>query len=300
MDRLEAMSLLVSVAEAGSLSAASRRLRVPLPTVSRKISDLEAHLRTRLLTRSTRKLALTDAGAAYVAAAKRILDEVGEAERAASGEHAAPRGDLVITAPMAFGRLHVLPVIAEFLAQWPEIDVRLVLSDRNLHLIDDHVDIAVRIGSLADSALVSTRVGAVRSVVCGSPAYFAGHGVPERPEDLSALTAVTFNPFSSSHHWAFPDPKSKRDLHVQMRSRLAVNTAEAAIDGAAAGLGVTRVFSYQAAQAVLDGRLEVVLAEYEPAPLPVSLIHGHQGLTPLKVRMLLDFAAPRLRARLGA
>jgi DNA-binding transcriptional LysR family regulator len=300
MDRLEAMSLLVSVAEAGSLSAASRRLGVPLPTVSRKISDLEAHLRTRLLTRSTRKLALTDAGAAYVAAAKRILDEVGEAERAASGEHAAPRGDLVITAPMAFGRLHVLPVIAEFLAQWPEIDVRLVLSDRNLHLIDDHVDIAVRIGSLADSALVSTRVGAVRSVVCGSPAYFAGHGVPERPEDLSALTAVTFNPFSSSHNWAFPDPKSKRDLHVQMRSRLAVNTAEAAIDGAAAGLGVTRVFSYQAAQAVLDGRLEVVLAEYEPAPLPVSLIQGHQGLTPLKVRMLLDFAAPRLRARLGA
>jgi DNA-binding transcriptional LysR family regulator len=300
MDRLEAMSLLVSVAEAGSLSAASRRLGVPLPTVSRKISDLEAHLRTRLLTRSTRRLALTDAGAAYVAAAKRILDEVGEAERAASGEHAALRGDLVITAPMAFGRLHVLPVIAEFLAQWPEIDVRLVLSDRNLHLIDDHVDIAVRIGSLADSALVSTRVGAVRSVVCGSPAYFAGHGVPERPEDLSALTAVTFNPFSSSHHWAFPDPKSKRDLHVQMRSRLAVNTAEAAIDGAAAGLGVTRVFSYQAAQAVLDGRLEVVLAEYEPAPLPVSLIHGHQGLTPLKVRMLLDFAAPRLRARLGA
>src|SRR5580698_926064 len=300
MDRLEAMSLLVSVAEAGSLSAASRRLGVPLPTVSRKISDLEAHLRTRLLTRSTRRIALTDAGAAYVAAAKRILDEVGEAERAASGEHAALRGDLVITAPMAFGRLHVLPVIAEFLAQWPEIDVRLVLSDRNLHLIDDHVDIAVRIGSLADSALVSTRVGAVRSVVCGSPAYFAGHGVPERPEDLSALTAVTFNPFSSSHHWAFPDPKSKRDLHVQMRSRLAVNTAEAAIDGAAAGLGVTRVFSYQAAQAVLDGRLEVVLAEYEPAPLPVSLIHGHQGLTPLKVRMLLDFAAPRLRARLGA
>jgi DNA-binding transcriptional LysR family regulator len=300
MDRLEAMSLLVSVAEAGSLSAASRRLGVPLPTVSRKISDLEAHLRTRLLTRSTRRLALTDAGAAYVAAAKRILDEVGEAERAASGEHAALRGDLVITAPMAFGRLHVLPVIAEFLAQWPEIDVRLVLSDRNLHLIDDHVDIAVRIGSLADSALVSTRVGAVRSVVCGSPAYLAGHGVPERPEDLSALTAVTFNPFSSSHNWAFPDPKSKRDLHVQMRSRLAVNTAEAAIDGAAAGLGVTRVFSYQAAQAVLDGRLEVVLAEYEPAPLPVSLIHGHQGLTPLKVRMLLDFAAPRLRARLGA
>jgi DNA-binding transcriptional LysR family regulator len=299
MDRLDAMSLLLSVAEAGSLSAASRKLGVPLPTVSRKISDLEAHLKTRLLIRSTRKLALTDAGAAYVAAAKRILDEVGEAERVASGEYAAPRGDLVITAPIVFGRLHVLPVVAEFLALWPEIDIRLVLSDRNLHLIDDHVDIAVRIGALADSALVSTRVGAVRSVVCGSPAYFAAHGAPKRPEDLSTLTAVAFNPFSSSHHWVFPDPKSKRELHVRLRSRLTVNTAEAAIDGAAAGLGVTRVLSYQAAQAVSDGRIQIVLAEYEPARLPVSLIHGHQGLTPLKVRMALDFAAPRLRARLA-
>jgi DNA-binding transcriptional LysR family regulator len=243
MDRLEAMSLLVAVAEAGSLSAAGRKLGVPLPTVSRKISEPEAHLNTRLLTRSTRKLALTDSGAAYVAAARRILDEVSEAERAASGEHAAPRGDLVITAPVVFGRLHVLPVIAEFLGQWPEINVRLVLADRNLDLIDDHVDIAVRNGALADSALVATRVGAVRSVVCGSPAYFAAHGAPERPEDLSTLTAVTFDPLSSSQHWVFRDPKSKRELRAPVRPRLTVNTAEAAIDGAAAGLGVTRVLS---------------------------------------------------------
>ena len=299
MDRLEAMSLLVSVVEAGSLSAASRKLGVPLPTISRKISDLEAHLNTRLLTRSTRKLALTDSGTDYLAAARRILDEVSEAERAASGEHAAPRGDLVITAPVVFGRLHILPVIAEFLAQWPEINVRLVLADRNLHLIDDHIDIAVRIGALADSALVATQVGAVRSVVCGSPAYFAEHGVPKRPEDLAALTAVTFDPFSSAQHWKFHDPKSKREIRVAMRARLSVNTAEAAIDGAAAGLGVTRVLSYQVAQAVLDGRIQIVLADYEPTPSPVSLIHAGQQLTPLKVRMLLDFAAPRLRARLA-
>jgi DNA-binding transcriptional LysR family regulator len=299
MDRLEAMSLLVSVADAGSLSAASRKLRVPLPTVSRKISDLEAHLNTRLLTRSTRKLALTDSGAAYVAAARRILDEVSEAERAASGEHAAPRGDLVITAPVVFGRLHVLPVIAEFLSQWPEINVRLVLADRNLDLIDDHIDIAVRIGALADSALVATHIGAVRSVVCGSPAYFAAHGVPKRPEELSALAAVIFDPFSSSQQWIFSDPKSKREARVAMRPRLTVNTAEAAIDGAAAGLGVTRVLSYQVAQAVSDGRIQIVLSQYEPEPVPVSLIHGPQGLTPFKVRMLLDFAAPRLRGRLA-
>ena len=299
MDRFEAMGLLVSVAEAGSLSAAGRKLGMPLPTVSRKISELEAHLNTRLLIRSTRRLALTDSGAAYVAAAKRILDEVAEVERAASGEHTAPRGDLVITAPVVFGRLHVLPVIAEFLARWPEINVRLVLADRNLHLIDDHIDIAVRIGALADSALVSTQVGVVRSVVCGSPAYFAAHGVPKRPEDLSALTAVTFDPFSPPQHWIFPDPRSKREHRVIIRSRLSVNTAEAAIDGAVAGLGVTRVLSYQVARAVLDSRIQVVLADYEPAPSPVSLIRGPQGLTPLKVRMALDFAAPRLRARLA-
>jgi DNA-binding transcriptional LysR family regulator len=299
MDRLETMSLLVAVAEAGSLSAASRKLRIPLPTVSRKISELEAHLNTRLLMRSTRRLALTDSGAAYVAAVKRILDEVSEAERAASGEHASPRGDLVITAPIVFGRLHVLPVIAEFLTQWPEINVRLVLSDRNLDLIDDHIDIAVRIGALADSALAATRVGSVRRVVCGSPAYFAAHGVPNRPEDLTALTAVTFDQLSPSEHWAFRDPQSKREIRAPVRARLAVNTAEAAVDGAAAGLGVTRVLSYQVTQAVLDGRIQIVLAEYEPAPAPVSLIHGPQGLTPLKVRMLLDFAAPRLRARLA-
>ncbi len=299
MDRLAAMSLLVTVAEAGSLSAASRKLGVPLPTVSRKISDLEAHLNTRLLTRSTRKLALTDSGAAYVAAAKRILDEVSEAERVASGEQAAPRGELVITAPLAFGRLHLLPVITEFLTQWPEIDVRLVLADRNLHLIDDHVDIAVRIGALADSALVSTRVGAVRRVVCGSPAYFAAHGAPQRPEDLAALSAVTFGQVAASEHWSFRDPKSKREKRIVMHSRLSVNTAEAAIDGAAGGLGVTRVLSYQVAQAVLDGRIQIVLSQYEPAPSPVSLVHAGQGLMPLKVRMLLDFTAPRLRARLA-
>jgi DNA-binding transcriptional LysR family regulator len=299
MDRLEAMSLLVAVAEAGSLSAAGRKLGVPLPTVSRKISELEARLNTRLLTRSTRKLALTDSGTAYLAAARRILDEVSEAERAASGEQAAPRGDLVITAPVVFGRLHVLPVIAEFLSQWPEINVRLVLADRNLHLIDDHIDIAVRIGALADSALVATQVGAVRSVVCGSPAYFAAHGVPKRPEDLAALTAVTFDPFSSAQHWMFHDPKSKREIRVAMRARLSVNTAEAAIDGVAAGLGVTRVLSYQVAEAVMDGRIQIVLTDYEPTLLPVSLIHAGQQLQPLKVRMLLDFVAPRLRARLA-
>ena len=277
MDRLEAMSLLLSVVEAGQ---PVRRQ----PQARRAAADGQPQdFRTRSASEYAApgpvdpQAGSDQLGTAYLAAARRILDEVSEAERAASGEHAAPRGDLVITAPVVFGRLHVLPVIAEFLSQWPEINVRLVLADRNLDLIDDHVDIAVRIGALADSALVATRVGAVRSVVCGSPAYFAAHGVPKKPEDLSALAAVTFDPFSPSQHWIFRDLKSKRELRVAMRSRLAVNTAEAAIDGAAAGLGVTRVLSYQVAQAILDGRIQIVLAEYEPAPSPVSLIHGGPG-----------------------
>jgi DNA-binding transcriptional LysR family regulator len=147
--------------------------------------------------------------------------------------------------------------------------------------------------------LAATRIGSVRRVVCGSPSYFSALGAPKRPEELSALSAVTFDQLSSSEHWIFPDSKSKRELRVPVRSRLSVNTAEAAIDAAAAGLGVTRVLSYQVAQAVLDGRIQIVLAEFEPEAAPVSLIHAGQELTPLKVRMLLDFAAPRLRARLA-
>ena len=297
MDRLDAMSILVAAVEAGSLSAASRRLGTPLPTVSRKVSELETHLGTRLLIRSTRKLTLTDAGAAYVAACKRILEQVGEAERAASGEYSAPKGDLVITAPIVFGRLHVLPVVDEFLAAFSEINVRLVLSDRNVHLIDDHVDLAVRIGALPDSSMVATRVGSVRRVVCASPDYLAAHGTPKTPEDLSALSCVTFDGLMSSTAWSFGSVCPGAQRAVPVRSRLSVNTAEAAIDAAIAGVGVTRVLSYQAAQAVQQGVLQIVLADYESEPLPINLVHVGQGLLPLKTRVLLDFLAPRIRER---
>lgn len=298
MDRLDAMSILIKVVETGSLSAASRRLGAPLPTISRKISELEAHLDARLLIRSTRKLILTDAGAAYVAACKRILEQVGDAERAASGEYSTPKGDLIITAPIVFGRLHVLPAITEFLAMYPEIDVRLVLSDRNMDLIGDQIDIALRVGPLPDSSLVATRVGAVSRVVCGSPAYFAAHGIPKAPAELSALTAVVFDATGSVNSWNFLMPDSKAVQAVAIHPRLAVNTAEAAIDAAIAGVGVTRVLSYQVTHAVMQRKLQIVLSNYEPDPLPVSLVYGGQGLLPLKIRAFLDFAAPRIRARL--
>src|ERR1700754_4932343 len=162
MDRLETMAMLIEAVEAGSLSAAARRRNVPLPTLSRKVSDLEEHLGVKLLTRTTRSLSLTDAGSAYLAASKRILEQIDEAERSAAGEYTAPRGDLIITAPILFGRRFVVPIVTAFLAQYPEINVRLVLSDRNVHLVDDHIDMAVRVGNLPDSNLVATRVGSLR------------------------------------------------------------------------------------------------------------------------------------------
>ncbi len=297
MDRLEAMSILLEAVEAGSLSAAGRKLGMPLASVSRKVSDLEAHLKTRLLNRSTRRLTLTDAGQSYVAACKRILEEVGEAERAAAGEYSAPKGDLSITAPIVFGRLHVLPVVSAFLAAYPEVDIRLALADHLVHLLDDHIDLAVRIGPLADSSLVARQLGTVRRVICARPAYLARHGTPQTPADLNAHECVSFAAPAGPALWAFGSGKS--EILMPIRSRLAVSTAEAAIDAAIAGIGLTRVFSYQVAQAVRDGRLDLVLRPFETPPWPVSLVHGGQGLLPLKLRAFLDFAGPRLRDRVS-
>jgi DNA-binding transcriptional LysR family regulator len=297
MDRLEAMSIVLAVVEAGSLSAAARQLGIPLATVSRKVSDLETHLRTRLLNRSSRRIALTDAGRSYVAACKRILEDVEEAERSASGEYSTAKGDLIITAPIVFGRVHVLPIVVEFLAAYREINVRIMLADRVANLLEDHVDLAVRIGELPDSSLVATRVGSIRRVVCGSPAYFTERGMPTSPGDLGTHDCITFEGLMSPHAWTFA--RGKSDVSVSIHSRLIVNTAEAAIDAAIAGVGVTRVLSYQIADAARAGTLAVALEEFEPAPWPVSLVYAGQGLLPLKLRAFLDFAAPRLKARLS-
>jgi DNA-binding transcriptional LysR family regulator len=297
MDRLEAMSALLAAVEAGSLSGASRKLGMPLATVSRKVSELETHLRTRLVTRTSRRLILTDAGRSYVAACKRILDDVREAERAAAGEYSAPKGELIIAAPIVFGRLHVLPVVLEFLKTYPEIDVRLTLADRVVNLQEDHVDLAVRIGELPDSSLVAMRVGSIGRVVCGSPAYFAERGTPKRPNELSKHDCITFNGLTSPEAWIFPSGKG--NISVAVHSRLIVNTAEAAIDAAITGLGITRVLSYQVADAMRTGALLLALREFEPPPVPVSLVHAGRGRLALKLRAILDFAAPRLKARLS-
>lgn len=298
MDRLESMSILVTVVEAGSLSAASRRLGTPLATVSRKVSELEVHLKTRLLNRSGRTLTLTDAGRHYVAACRRILEDVEEAERTATGEYSAPKGELIVTAPIVFGRLHVMPIVIDFLKAYPEIDIRLVLTDRIVNLLDEPVDLAVRIGDLPDSSLIASRVGSVRLVVCGSPAYFAARGIPRRPADLGAHDCITFDGLASPGAWTFRIRKAV--VPVPIHSRLIVSTAETAVDAAISGLGITRVLSYQVANALQAGALASVLGEFDPAPWPVSLVFAERRLVPQKLRALLDFAAPRLKARLSA
>jgi DNA-binding transcriptional LysR family regulator len=297
MDRLNAMSIVVAVQELGSLSAAARQLRMPLPTVSRKVSDLEAHLNARLFNRSTRRLTLTDAGEAYIAACKRILEDVRETEHIAGGEFSKPKGELVISAPVVFGRLHVLPVVTAFFKAFPEVAVRLVLSDRLLGLLEDHIDLALRIGPLADSALIATRCGTTRRVVCGSPDYFSRHGTPKHPNDLASHDAIIFESVTASNVWVFATDRS--EVAVSMRPKLIVNNSEAAIDAAIAGAGVTRVLSYQIERAVKAGTLVAILKRFEPDPLPISMVYMNQRRLPLKVRAFLDFAAPCLRARLS-
>jgi DNA-binding transcriptional LysR family regulator len=270
MDRLESMSTLLAAIEAGSLSAASRKLGMPLATVSRKVSELEAHLRTRLVNRTSRRLMLTDAGRSYAAACKRILEDIAEAERAASGEFSAPKGELAITAPIVFGRLHVLPVVTDFLKAYTEIDIRLLLADRVINLQEEDTGLAIRIGELPDSSLVAARIRSIRLVVCGSPAYFALRGRPESPRDLASHDCVTFDGLAAPEVWKFA--AGKATLPVAVHSRLIVNTAEAAIDAAIAGAGVTRVLSYQAGSALHAGTLALVLEKFEPPPWPVSLV----------------------------
>ncbi len=298
MDRFDALRTLVAAIDGGSLSAASRALRRPLPTVSRKISELERHLGARLLVRTSRKLELTEAGVDFVAAARRVLGELEEAERAASGEYREASGQLLVTAPLMFGRLHVQPLALAFLAEQPRISIRLVLSDSNIDLIDHHVDVAVRLGRLPDSSLAAIRVGEVQWITCASPAYLARRGTPATPEDLVGHDCLAFEGLTPSRLWRFGDGPANGPVPIS--PRFACNTADALIAAVSSGLGIARMASYQTADALASGALVTILDEYVPQPIPVHLIHAHQGQAPLKLRTFLDFAAPRLRAELAA
>ncbi|HEV2509398.1 LysR family transcriptional regulator [Bosea sp. (in: a-proteobacteria)] len=297
MDRLDAMAVLLSVVEAGSLSAAARKLRMPLATVSRKIADLETHLRAKLMLRTRRGTELTEAGLAYLEASKRILEQVEEAERIAAGEYSAPRGELRLTAPTLFGQRHVMPVTLAFLEQNPEISLKLHLEDRQINLADEHIDVAVRIGHLDSGELIAVKVGEVRRVICASPAYLDRRGRPRTPGDLSDHDGISFRGFSVTPEWRYRGDNPA--LGDEPKARLSVNSTIAAIDAALAGFGLVRVLSYQVEDELRQGTLEAVLEEFAPARLPVSLAYAEGGLRSLKVRAFLDWATPRLRARLA-
>ena len=300
MDRLDGMSIVLAVAEAGSLSAAARRQKMPLASVSRKVSELEAHLRTRLFNRSSRALVPTDAGRSYIAAAKRILADVAEAERAASGEYTTPRGDLSVSAPVALGRMYLQPVLAEFLATFPDVDVQLSLQDRAANLLEEHVDVALRIGALstfADSSLIAVRIGEFRRVMCASPAYLKSRGTPKSPDDLVGHDCISYPPIQSPSTWRFS--RDKAEYAVPVRSRLVVSNLKSACDAARAGIGITVAFSYHVAEAIKSGYLTPLLQDFQPPSQPVGFVYSPNRFMPVKLRAFLDFAVPRLRARIG-
>jgi DNA-binding transcriptional LysR family regulator len=293
VDRLETMRVFVAVGEAEGFAPAARRLGLTAPAVTRAVAALERRLGTRLLHRTTRIARLTEAGVRYLADCKRILAELEEAESSAAGAHAEPQGQLSVTATVLFGRMHVAPILLDFLARHPRVIGRTLMLDRVVDIIDEGIDVAVRIAHLADSSLSAVRVGEVRRVVCASPAYLARRGAPEAPAEIARHDVIAFAPPSAlAEDWTF----GAGAVTVTPRARLIVNTVDIALAAAIAGHGLARVFSYQAMPEAAAGRLEVVLAAHEPPPVPVHLVHAEGRRASAKVRAFVDFAAARLRA----
>ncbi len=293
MDKLRTMSVFVSVAEEAGFAPAARRLNISPPSVTRAVSELEARLGCRLLHRTTRSVRLTEAGQRYLGDCRRILSEIEEAERHAGGVHAAPRGRVSVTASVMFGRVVMLPLLLDLLDSYPDISVSTLFVDRVVHLIDEGIDVAVRIAELPDSSLTAIRVGSVRRVLCASPGYLATRGRPRGPRDLSEHEIVHFATMTPSGEWAFA--KDGKTQTVKLESRLRVNTADAAIAAALAGRGITRVLSYMIAPQVAQGTLEVLLQDQEPPPVPVHVVHKEAGQTSARVRAVVDQLVERLR-----
>jgi DNA-binding transcriptional LysR family regulator len=297
MDRLEAMSIIVAVSETGSFSAASRRLKKPVATISRMVAVLEARLQAQLFQRSSRQMTLTDAGRSYIEACKRIIAQVDDAEREVSGEYRVPKGDLAITSPWGLGHMHLMPIAIEFMSAYPEIALRLVLTDRIVDTVEENIDISIRIGHLADSNLIATKVGSVRFVLCASPAYLAEHGHPSDPADLASHDCIGIDGMAPQRSWKFV--KEGREIVAPIRSRLTVSDSEAAVDAAVAGAGITQVMSYKMEAARRAGQLVRMLEDYEQEPWPVHVVYAERKPVPLKLRAFLNWMTPRLKARLA-
>jgi DNA-binding transcriptional LysR family regulator len=298
VDRFEGMRVFAAVASARSFAQAARMLGLSAPAVSRAVVALEKRLGAQLVRRTTRSVSLTEAGLRFHADCTRILADVAGAETAATGAHTRPQGELTVTAPRMFGRLYVAPLLVDFLARHPSITARAFFADHIVHLLDDGFDVAVRIARLPDSGLIAVRVGHVRRVVVAAPAYLSNHGTPHAPGDVNQHTTIGYAAGgAAAPAWEFraTGKKSRDRVLITPRSSFVTNSNETAIAAALAGHGLARAFSYQIADHVEAGRLRIVLAPFEPAPIPVQLVHAGGRRPSAKVQAFVDFAAARLR-----
>jgi DNA-binding transcriptional LysR family regulator len=293
MDRFHLMQVFVAVAEEEGFAAGARRLHLSPPAVTRAVAALEDRLRVKLLDRTTRFVRTTEAGQRYLDDARRILAEADAADEAVAGVNARPRGHLMVTAPVLFGRMFVMPGIVEYLERYPDTEVSALFVDRIVNLLEEGMDVAVRIGELPDSSMRALRAGSVRTVLCASPVYLQRRGPPETPEDLLDHSVIASSAAGNPLDWRFETPKGVRTLRI--RPRLSVTTNDAALEAARLGFGVTRLLSYQVAHQLVTGELRLVLEEYEPAPWPIHIVHREGRYATAKVRAFVDWMAERLR-----
>ncbi|CAN5199192.1 LysR family transcriptional regulator [soil metagenome] len=297
MDRLDAMHAFVLVADLKGFAPAARKLGVSASAVTRMVAGLEEHLGAWLLQRTTRSVTLTDVGARYLERARRILGDVEEAEGSVRAERTQPSGRLVVSAPLMFGRLHVSPIMSAYLKKYPGVSGELRLSDRVINLVDEGIDLAVRIGHLADSSVVARSVGAMRRIVVASPRYLKARGTPQKPSDLAGHEIIQFTAGSSLSDWYFTE--NGRELRVAVSSRFATNSTDAAILHAEQGGGLINVLAYQAVEGLKTHKLKIVLAAYEPPPLPIHLVYPTSRLLSAKVRAFVDLVVAQADWRFG-
>jgi DNA-binding transcriptional LysR family regulator len=293
MSRFHAMQVFVKVAETSGFAEAARQLNMSPPAVTRAVASLEDQIGARLFTRTTRTVKLTEAGTRYFDDCRRILGDVAEAEAAAGGSYAKPTGVLTVTASALFGQDYIAPILTEYLDQNPEVNVRALFVDRITNMVDEGIDVGIRIGDLADSSFSAIRVGAVRRVVCGAPAYFEAHGVPKHPSELANHKIIVSTTSWASLDWRFAGAQKPT---VRIAPRLSFSTYGAVIKATTQGWGLSRPLSYQIAQDLFDGKLQTVLSEYEEDPLPVHVVHPEGRRASAKVRAFVDLAVGRLRA----
>lgn len=291
MDRIQAMTVFIAVAEAQGFAAAARRLQLSAPGVTRAIAELESHLGVKLLDRTTRWVRTTEAGQRYLEDARKIITDIKTAEDAIAGVNAEPGGHLAVTAPVMFGKMFVMPHIVEYLSRYTQTEISTVFVDRVVSLIEEGLDVAIRIGELPDSSLRAIRVGSVRHVVCAAPEYLKNNDLPDSPEALKQHELIVTSAGDGNYTWQF-----NNSYKLRPKPRLTVTTNDAAIEAASSGFGITRLLSYQVCPQIIAGDLQTILDEYEPDPIPIHIVHREGRLSTTRTRAFIDFLADRLRA----